>query len=152
MTLAAAQVVDAIAARMLGLPLAGARVYTSRAWPLADSQLPAWKIEAADETIEPITVHKPAIQYHALQVELKGYARATADLDDALHALASEALTALFDTTPAPDSLSALTKLQLSQRRIERAMQAEGEASIGLVTITLRAEYRTAANAPDTII
>ena len=70
MPLAAAQIIDAIAARMTGLPLAGARVFTSRAWPLAEDALPAWRVLAANEDIEPTTVHPNARQEHRLQVEL----------------------------------------------------------------------------------
>lgn len=151
--LAAAQVLNAIAARLTGLPLAGVRVYTSRAWPLASKDLPAWKVVAPDEDIEPMTVHRPTPQKHLLQVELLGHTRAVDDLDDRLHALASEALTAVFNEPGTPDALSAFDgKVQLSARRIERAMAGEGEAALGLVTITLRAEFNTLSNAPDTIL
>lgn len=152
MALASAQIIDAIAARLSGLPLAGIRVYTSRAWPLSEAGLPAWRVVAVDEDVEPLTVHRPAQQQHRLQVEVQGYARATADLDDALHALASEALTALLTLAPPADALAGLNTVQFSLRRIERAMQPLGEASLGLITITLRADFRTASNAPDTII
>jgi hypothetical protein len=152
MPLASAQVVDAIAARISGLALAGTRVYTSRAWPLDESQLPAWRVVAADEDIEPATVHVPALQKHRLQVELLGYCQAVADVDDALHALASQALTALFNAPGAPDALSAMTKVILTLRRIERALQSEGAATLGLITVTLRAEFHTRSNAPDTLI
>jgi hypothetical protein len=150
--LAAAQVVDALAARLSGQPLAGTRVYTSRAWPLSEDGLPAWKVVAVDEDIEPQTVHSPTLQRHALQVELQGYAKAAANLDDALHALASEALTVIFNAPGAPDALSALTSTAISTRRIERAMQKDGEAVLGLVTVTLRAEFNTYEDEPDTIV
>ncbi len=51
-----------------------------------------------------------------------------------------------------PDALSGLTSTIITTRRIERAMQKEGEAVLGLVTITLRGEFRTLSNAPDTIL
>lgn len=152
MPLASAQVVDALAARLSGQPLAGTRVYTSRAWPLSEDALPAWKVVAVDEDIEPQTVHSPTLQHHALQVELQGYAKAVANLDDALHALASEALTVIFNAPGAPDALSALTSTSINVRRIERALQKDGEAVLGLVTLTLRAEFRTRSNAPETIL
>jgi hypothetical protein len=52
MALAAAQVVDALAARMTGLPLTGSRVYTSRLWPVSEAEMPAWRLTAEDESIE----------------------------------------------------------------------------------------------------
>lgn len=154
MALASAQVVDAVAARISGLALAGTRVYTSRVHPLVNSAatLPAWKVLAADEDVEPTTVHAPALLKHHLQIELQGYARAVDNLDDALHALAAQALTALFNTPGAPDALSAMTTVVLSLRRIERAMAAEGEAVLGLITVTLRAVFHTRSNAPETIL
>jgi hypothetical protein len=149
--LASAQVLDAIAARITGLPLAGARVYTSRAWPL--DVLPAVRVVSPDEDIEQLTVHNPAVQKHALQVELQGYLQATDDLDDAMHALASELLTALFNDPGTPDALSTIgNDVVLAQRRIERAMAKEGQADIGLIQITLRASFSTRSNAPDTLI
>lgn len=150
--LAAGQVIDAMASRLSGLPLAGTRIYTSRTWPLAEEELPAWRVLAKDEDIEPITVHPNALQTHALQIELRGYARAVADLDDALHALAAQAIAAVFSLTPPADALASLaSKMQLSQRRIERGMATEGEAVVGMVVVTLRAVYRTWAASPETL-
>lgn len=151
--LAAGQVIDAMATRLTGLALAGSRVYTSRTWPLSEEELPAWRVQAGDEDIEPVTVHPDALQQHALQVELRGHARAVASLDDSLHALAAEALTAVFDTTPPADALNTIaSKLQVTLRRIERAVATEGEAAIGLVILTLRVIFRTRASAPETLV
>lgn len=153
MALASAQIVDALAARITGLPLAGTSVYTSRTWPLAEAHLPAWKVVAVDEVISPLTVHADPLQAHELQVELRGHVAAVDNLDDDMHALASEALTAIFDTTPPADALTAIdSKLQLSQRRIERAMQSEGQATLGLIVLTLRGEFRTRASTPETLV
>lgn len=153
MALAAAQVIDAIAARISGLSLAGSRVYTSRAWPLAEADLPAWRVVAADEDVAPLVVHPNALQEHALQVELRGHARAVSNLDDSLHALAAEALISVFDTTPPADALNTIaSKLQITLRRIERALASEGEAAIGLLVITLRVMFRTRPAAPETLV
>jgi DNA-binding phage protein len=153
MTLAAAQVIDAVAARITGLALAGTKVHTSRAWPLAESGLPAWRVYAPDEDVEPQTVHPNMYQGHNLQVELHGLTKVTRDLDDALHALAEEALTALFDLTPPADALTSIaSKLQISLRRIERNFSTEGEAAVGRVVLTLRINFRTRASAPGTLV
>lgn len=154
--LAAAQVIHALAERLRQAPAvlwAATQVHTSRAWPLSEAELPAWKVVAAEEEVEPLTVHAPQLQDHSLSMQLQGYARAVNALDEQLHQLASQALAAVFGTPAAPDSLSALGgRVQLSLRRIERALQAEGDAAHGLVQLTLRAQFRTAANAPDTIL
>ena len=151
--LAAAQIVDAIAARITGLALTGARAYTSRMWPLSEADLPAWRVFAVDEDVEPATVHQPFINNHALQVELRGVARAVASLDDTLNALASQAITALFSAPVVPDALSALIgRIALTVRRIQRDMATEGQAAVGLLTLTLRVEFRTLSTDPDTLI
>lgn len=153
MALAAAQVIDAIAARLTGLALAGDRVYTSRAWPLAEDSLPAWRVIAADEDVEPITIHGPALEQHTLQVELHGFARTVSDLDDALHALAAQALTAIFSVSPPADLLTDIKpKLQITLRRIERTLTKEGEAALGLVLLTLRVIFRVKANTPEILV
>lgn len=157
MALASAQVVDAVAARITGLALSGNRIYTSRAWPIDEKTLrtvgPAGRVFAVDEDITPQTIHAPTRQQHALQIELEGLVREVENVDDEMHALAAQWLTALFSTTPPADALAALgAKVLLTQRRIEREMQSDGQASIGRVLITLRAEFHTRSNAPDTIV
>jgi hypothetical protein len=154
MTLAAAQIVDAIAARISGLALAGDRIYTDRAWPIPETSLPAGRVLAVDEDVEPTTVHGPALEQHVLQVELHALVRAVEAVDDAMHALAAEWLTAIFATTAVPaDALFAIkTKLQVTLRRIDRHMTKEGEAAVGLALITLRVVFRTRANAPETLV
>lgn len=151
--LAAEQLVEAITTRATGLALTGARAFSSRMWPLAENQLPAWRVFAVDEDIVPETVHEPFVQSHALQIEVQGTAVALADLDNALNALASQVLTAIFNPPGVPDALSALLpKVALTLRRIERKPSTEGQATVGQVVITLRAEFRTLSNAPDTIL
>jgi hypothetical protein len=150
--LAAGQIVHAFATRLTGLPLA-ASVFTDRAWPLAKEQLPAWKVLPHDEDVELGTIHKPAIEAHALQLELHGFVYAVSEIDDALAALSAEALTAIFSQTPPADALSDIRKkVQITLTRIERTMTKEGEASMGLVLITLRVEFKTRADQPETIL
>jgi len=141
MTLAAAQVIDAVAARLVGATTAGTRVHTSRAWPLAEADLPAWRVTAEDETVEPATVG--SINEHSLSIAARGIVRAVADLDDALHALAEAALTALF-VAPLPH--------RLRLEGIEREMSSEGEAAVGAITLHLRCTYYVKPAAPGTIL
>lgn len=137
MALAAAQVIDAIAARMTPLAPAGG-VHTSRAWPL--QLLPAWRVTAEDESVNEAMVS--GTNEHALTVAVSGVARASADLDDVLHAMAAAALTALF-APPAP--------YQLQLTRITRRLAAEGEASVGVITLLVRATFWVEPAAPETI-
>lgn len=141
MSLAAAQVVDAVAARINALPAYAGRVHTSRLWPLAESDLPAWRITAADEEVVDAII--TGTNQHSLVIEARGYAHASADLDDALHALASAASAAVF-APPVPHGV------QLE--RIERDTTTEGEAAMGVLTLSLRATYHVAPDQPDVIL
>lgn len=138
MALAAAQVIDALAARLAPLAATGGRVYTSRGWPL--DVLPAWRVVAADEAVAPDTVEP--INRHELDVEATAYTRATADLDDALHALAAGGLALLFAPT---------VPYGLRLAGISRQVQSDGEASVGAVTLRLSTTFWVDPAAPETI-
>lgn len=138
MALAAAQVIDALAARLVPLAATGGRVYTSRGWPL--DVLPAWRVVAADEAVAPDTVEP--INRHELDVEATAFTRATADLDDALHALAAGGLALLFAPT---------VPYGLRLAGISRQVQSDGEASVGAVTLRLSTTFWVDPAAPETI-
>jgi hypothetical protein len=135
--LASGQVIEAIAERLRTVwPVT---VYTDRAWPL--DVLPAWRVFEADETIGPLTVH--GLQQHDLSIEAVGCVRAVDGLDDALRAMAAQALQAL--NTP-----SAVMGWTLTG--IDRAMQSEDEAAIGQVTLRGLVTFATAPAEPETLI
>lgn len=138
MALAAAQVIDALAARLVPLGAAGG-VHTSRTWPLPDD-LPAWRVTAEDEAVTEAMLS--GTNEHQLDVAVRGSTRATADLDDALHALAASGLALLF----AP---SVPYGLQLDA--IVREVSTEGEASVGAIALELRATFYVAPATPETI-
>jgi hypothetical protein len=139
--LAAAQVVDALAARLVpqaGLGAGG--VKTSRVWPWGEEDLPAVRVFAQDEAVELATTGE-AINQHTLAVDAQYTVRATADLDDAMHALASAGLALLF--------AGALPHgLQLTG--INRETATDGEAAVGRITLQLRCTYFVAPGAPET--
>lgn len=139
MALAAAQVIDALAARLVPLPATAGRVYTSRAWPL--DVLPAWRVTAEDEQIQQATLEP--WNRHELFINASGFARAVADLDDALHALAASALALLF-AAPVPYSLQLVG--------ISRQLSTDGEAAVGLVALRMRCTFFVDPAAPETII
>ena len=141
MTLAAAQVINALAARLVPLAATGGRVYTSRAWPLDEASLPAWRVVAADEAVEVSGID--ATNVHRLDVDASAYALTRADLDDTLHALASGGLALLF-AAPIPYAL------QLTS--ISREITVEGEASVGRISLRATATYFVNPAQPDLIL
>jgi len=142
MALAAAQVIDALAARLVPVALSAGRVYTSRTWPLTEADLPAWRVTAEDESAVRQYVGQ-SINEHTLSVACTGYVRAVADLDDAMHALAAQGMTALF-AAPAPYDL------QLDS--ISRSMSTEGESAVGFITVNVTARFAADQAAPETLL
>lgn len=152
MALASAQIIDAVAARLLGAGItpAGTRVYTSRAWPLAEKDLPAWRVLAGGESIEPQHIQWPHVYEHTLQVDLQGHVRAVADVDDAMHAMAEAALLRLF--ADRPQAVLGGLRAHMELAGIDREMQADAQAAHGLVAVQLTVKFKTRANAPGVII
>jgi len=140
MALAAAQVIDALAARLAPMAATGGRVHTSRAWPLTEAGLPAWRVTAADEVVESATVD--GINLHQLEVDAATIVRVSADLDDAMHELAAGGLALLF-AAPVPYGLRLLG--------IGRETTTEGEATVGRITLRLQALFYATPAAPETI-
>lgn len=138
--LAAQQVVQFVAARLA--PTANA-AYTDRAWPTAIAALPVWKVTAADEAID--TVGFDGLQEHTLELEAAGLVAATSALDDAMAALAAAGLAALF-ASPLAGNVS------LFHTGIRRALAAEAGADAGLITLRLRAQFHTYAQAPEALV
>lgn len=141
MALAAAQVIDALAARLVPLAATGGRIYTSRAWPLAEADLPAWRVTAADEVVELAGVD--GLNLHRLDVAAAATLRATANLDDAMHALAAGGLALLF-AGPVPYGLQLIG--------IGRDLATEGEAAVGRITLRLQALFYAMPAQPETIL
>lgn len=150
MALASAQVIDAIAAVLRTLPGYSAKVFTSRAHVFAEDALPAWRVLGAAEEVTPAGVSWPQRQQHELEVEVAGYAKATANLDDTLHAMAALALGVLFETRA--QTLLAPLNVAMQLSRIEREMEAQGQAVLGRITLLLRVKFLTFNNAPETIV
>jgi hypothetical protein len=148
--LASAQAIDGVAALISSVTGMTGKVHTSRAWPLAESDLPAWRVLADDEEVTAQGVGFPAKQQHDLTVIAHGYARETADLDDALHGMGAAALTKLF-ASRAATTLSPLN-CSVSLKRIERDLVNEGEAAMGRISLTLLVRFLTSNNAPETIL
>lgn len=140
MALAAAQVIDAIAARLVPQVATGGRVYTSRAWPLAT--LPAWRVTAEPEIVSADGGMVEPINLHELQIEARALASATADLDDTLHGLAADGLTLLF---------AGAVPHGLELRGIQRSMTTDADAKVGAITLQLRCRFWVNPATPETI-
>lgn len=140
--LAAAQVRNAVAARLATAASVAGRVFAGRHHPVDPSELPCWVLRLDGEAIDTQALGYPSLQSHAITLQADGYVRSTTDLEGAMDALQAEGLAAIFGTEP-PYSL------RCSQ--VQREVNADADASVGVVTLTLDATVLTLINAPETI-
>lgn len=152
MALASQQVVHAVASAITGAGVtpAGARVYTSRAHPIDVADVPCWRVLAADETIEPLTLDEPALLQHTLSIDLQGYVKAAADVDEAMGDMAEAALEALLGDDA--DTSLGLGVQQLLPTGISRDMAMGDQAALGRVAVQIEAVFQTRADAPGAIV
>jgi hypothetical protein len=85
---------DNVVALLTGLPLTGSRVYGSRVAPLSESELPAIRVYADSSESSAIDIHN-LIRERGVIFRIEIVARATADLDDTLDAIAEDVEQAL---------------------------------------------------------
>ena len=144
MTLAAAQVIDALVARITGASTAmGARFYSDHPHPFDVSELPAGRAELAEEPAEAVML-SGSVHQHSGRVTVSLDVRATDDIDATLHALVAAVLAALF-AAPIPYALEI-------SGEITRTPVREGQADLMRAVIPLRALYFVASSAPETIL
>lgn len=142
------QIREAAAALVTGLTTTGARVYQSRVYPLQPAvNLPGLLVYTTEESADLDSLTPPRGSMRKLSLVIEGVARATADLDDTLDAIAKEVEIAL----AAAPTLSGLTKDNyLSTTEI--ALNGEGDIPTGSVKLTWTIEYRVRETAPDVAI
>lgn len=142
MALAAAQVIDALAARIAPQSNLGTGgVSTTRNHPWSEAELPACRVFAGDESIEVVDLAGDLNQ-HTLEVSAEYTVRSVSAVDDAMHAQAAAGLPLLF-AAPIPYALRLAG--------ITREMATEGEAAVGRITLQLETTFFAAPSAPETI-
>ena len=127
---------ESLVTLLTGLPLTGSRVYGSRLSPVEEGSLPALRIYADSEQASPLVIHAQTTRERDITYRIEIVARANADLDDALDAIAEQvegALVAAADSTWLGGTLGALsTKIELS----DDVSQPVGIARLGITINT----------------
>lgn len=139
MSLAITQVKSAVITRLAGT---ATLVTGNRNHPLAESDLPAWKVLQGDDDIE--TGAGGDIETHDAEIICAGYVRNVNDADAALDALAAAGLAAIHAV-----QASAFT---VQTNGMSRRFVGEGEAAMGVIEIRLRSNFYTAPTAPETFL
>ena len=130
------QIREAVAALVTGLTTTGSRVFQSRMRP--QDTLPCLLVTTNDEDVSPGTIG--AIYERRLQVVIRGFAKGNSTVDDTLDLIASEVETAM----------AAYDRAVLDKIEIE--FDDELEKPVGMIAITYRLNYFTAAGQPGTLI
>lgn len=130
------QIRHAVEKILHGLPTTGNRVFVSRVYPLESASLPGIIIATeSDQANEEIA------GWSQLQLVIKGYARATAHLDEVLDQVEMEVRKALAENK----TLNGLVKdIAWLHTRIQ--LENGGEQPIGMAEMIFKSDYRTAEN------
>lgn len=135
------QIREAIAAVVTGLASTGSRVFQSRM--RAQEALPCLLVVTHDEQIERTGLGDELERQ--VDVEITGVAKAAANVDDALDAIAEEVETAIGPNN-ALGGLVRATEL----RSLKTELDDELEQPVGLIRLAYRCTYFTPAGAPGT--
>lgn len=136
MALAAAQVADALVARL------GGTASANRFHPFAEADLPAWRVALGRDSIS--TSPFGDMEKHEQEVIVTGHLRAVADLDDAANDLIAAGLAAIHGTQAASFTVRTAT--------VDRDFAEDGEAAVSRVNLRLLANFTTATTDPNTLL
>lgn len=143
MTHARRQIREAVATALTGLAATGTRVFQSRMRPA--TVLPCLLIQLGPERVEQGT---QALQARELTVIVRGMAKAAADIDDALDAIAEQVETA----AQAAGTFGSKMPGGLVLTSIDTEFDDALEQPVGVVVMEYRAGYFTTAGAPGTFV
>jgi len=131
------QIRTALVATLAGLATTGNRVHASRMRPQSDANLPCLLVTTNDEQIDSTV---DAILLRDLSVSIRGFAMASAALDDTLDQIALEV-----------ESVMASNPRAIFER-VEIDYDDELEKPVGAITLTYRIQYYTSAADPAVMI
>lgn len=136
---------DAFVAAVTGLSITGSRVYKARIMPLDDDCLPGLLVKPPFESITENDEVMGTVQERALQIDVSGYDKLTAGLDDQLDDIAAEIETAVFAATL--PNVYGLDLIETETDIVDGAEQPVGE-----ITLSFRVQYLTEAGSPGTAL
>lgn len=144
------QIRDQVATYITGLTTTGSRVFKAREYPLQDAELPGLCIYTADEECEINTIGFPGHIERALELVIKGYAKATGDVDLSLDTMQKE-IEAAIGASAITSSINSLAK-SATLVSSHKEISVEGEKPVGMIEIIYSVRYVTRENAPDVAI
>lgn len=141
MLVAAQQVVQALAARLVPMPATGGRVITSRTVTIEEADLPCWRVTYGNEDVTDRYIN--GADRCQLDVQASVYVRDVLALDEELAALMAAGQALLF-AEPKPHGLQ--------RDALVPDLVTVGEAAAGRLTLNLRATYVVNPAQPGTLL
>lgn len=137
------QIRDAIVDDVTGLATTASRVYRSRLYPLADTQLPGLCVYTGDEQVSTRTITHPRTQERQVEVRVEVFVAAQQDYDDEIDAIIEEVETAI-GADPTRGGIAKDTTLS----SIRTTMAADGEVPVCIAVMSYQVHYTAKENAP----
>lgn len=137
------QLREAVAAALIGLATTGSRVFQTRHYPLADTDLPCLLVFTTREEAD--YAQLDGVLERIVFVEVVGVAKETADLDDGLDLIAQEVEVALTSAVTVSG-----VGVRLDYKGADDEFDAFTDKPVGAVR--LRFEARLWTSAPDTLL
>lgn len=141
------QIRDYVASALTGLPTTGSNVYSGRVYRLADENLPALLVFTNREQSQPDTMAADGDIERVMDLEIEGYAKVGADLDDVLDQIAAEVEAVM----GADRNLGSLAEDSFLDRS-DITLQGDGDNSAGVLQLTYRVAYRTGIADPTVVM
>lgn len=144
--LAAAQVRQHVAERLVAVALTAGRVHEGRYHAAAESELPCWFVSIAPgEDIQAEGLSYPRLLTHSLRINAEGYVASATQLETLFDTLQVQGLQALF-ADPPPFNLQCIGV----RRRVDE--DGNGAARLGALTLHLEATFRGIEGQPENLI
>lgn len=139
------QIRAAFATALTGLVTTGANVFTSRAYKLQQTDLPALRIFAGDEKIDMKTPQAPRLRERQLVMIVEAVVASGAGYDDTMDEIVKEVENAL----DANNTLGGLVRAIEPHEYPRPRFMGDGDTVIGSQELHFMALYYTRQNAPD---
>ena len=138
------QIRSRIVTNCTGLGTTGSRVFESRIYPLASSELPGLLVYTLSESSEPIRIGPNRLIQRNLNLVVQAYCEQNSDFDGTIDDICKEVETALASDR----TVNGLAK-DLFITSTEISFSSEGAKAIGYATLLFEVDYYTDAQSPD---
>lgn len=138
------QVRESVASIVTGLSNTGNRVFTSRVYPVRETDLPCLIIKTESERVSYETINAPAQLEREITVVIEAIAKATENLDMTLDDICLEVERVMDLVSPST------IDMQLTGTNIDTSVL--GNQPIGIATMIYRVKLYTLAGSPDVVL